>query len=154
MLEPDRLRQIWKTLQAGHPELEAWRLVVNGRMTSAAGRCKYDVREIHIAAWHARQSRQADVVDTLLHEAAHALAGPGTNHGPAWKRWAVRLGADPRRTLPAEVWRDSPAATRPPRWRARCRACGQEYRRKRRPRRRRLVCGRCGGALAWTPLEE
>lgn len=152
MLEPDALRKIWKDVQADHGELAGWSLVINGRMTSTAGRCKYDPREIHIAAWHLRRSRRSDVVDTLLHEAAHALAGPRTNHGPAWKRWAVRLGADPRRTLPADVWRDSPAATRPPRWLARCRSCGQEYRRQR--RRRRVVCGRCGGTLDWADMRE
>jgi predicted SprT family Zn-dependent metalloprotease len=152
MLDPNVLHETWRDLQAAHRGLESWKLVINGRMTSTAGRCKYDRREIHLARWHVRQSRRADIVDTLLHEAAHALAGTGTNHGPVWKRWAVRLGANPRRTLPAEVWRDSPAAARPPRWLARCRACGQEYRRQR--RRRHVVCGRCGGTLDWTDLTK
>ncbi|HKJ93001.1 MAG TPA: SprT-like domain-containing protein [Longimicrobiales bacterium] len=152
MLQPDTLHHLWRDLQAAHRQLAGWQLVVNGRMTSSAGRCKYDRREIHVAAWHLRRSRKADVVDTLLHEAAHALAGPRTNHGPAWKQWAERLGADPSRALPTDVWRDSPAAARRPRWLARCRACDQQYRRQRRSRRRRLVCGRCGGALTWTSL--
>lgn len=154
MLERETLQGIWRDLQAQHRQLAGWNLVVNGRMSSAAGRCKYDRREVHIAGWHLRRSRRRQVVDTLLHEAAHALAGPGTNHGPLWQRWAVRLGADPRRTLPAEVWRDSPAAARPPRWLARCRRCGQRYRRQKRPRRRRVVCGRCGGALVWADLRK
>ncbi len=138
----------WTRLQRRQPELAEWRLVVNGRMTSAAGRCKYRRREIHIARWHVDGSPEAEVLDTLLHEAAHALAGPDAHHGPRWKEWARALGADPTRTLPHEVWRKSPSGQRPPRWLAVCRRCGQEYRRKRRPRKRRLVCG-CGGELEW-----
>ena len=40
------------------------------------------------------------VTDTILHEIAHALAGPGAGHGPAWKATASRLGATPKSCAP------------------------------------------------------
>lgn len=33
--------------------------------------------------------------DTILHEIAHALAGHGAKHGPAWKKVCIRIGAKP-----------------------------------------------------------
>jgi hypothetical protein len=38
-------------------------------------------------------------VDTLLHEMAHAadfLETGAVGHGPGWRRWARRVGCDPR----------------------------------------------------------
>lgn len=40
------------------------------------------------------------VTDTILHEIAHALAGPAARHGPAWKSIARRLGATPKSCAP------------------------------------------------------
>ncbi len=60
------------------------------------GVCKYHRKRIEIAEYYARNSPADSVLDTLLHEIAHALAGPTARHGPAWKAVAVRLGATPR----------------------------------------------------------
>jgi len=46
----------------------------------------------------ARENR-AERVDTLLHEMAHAAAylyDGDAGHGPAWRRWARRVGCDAR----------------------------------------------------------
>src|SRR3954447_15025938 len=60
------------------------------------GVCKYKAKRIEIAEYYARNSPPETVLDTLLHEIAHALAGPAPRHGPAWRAIAVRLGATPR----------------------------------------------------------
>ena len=42
---------------------------------------------------------EADFVDTLLHEMAHVadfLERGRTDHGPRWRRWAERVGCEPR----------------------------------------------------------
>lgn len=44
---------------------------------------------------------QAQILDTILHEIAHALAweqARHAGHGPLWKAWCVALGATPRAT--------------------------------------------------------
>jgi predicted SprT family Zn-dependent metalloprotease len=43
-----------------------------------------------------RLHSEAQVRDTILHEIAHALAGPSARHGPRWKKVAQRLGAEPK----------------------------------------------------------
>lgn len=40
---------------------------------------------------------EEEILDTILHEIAHALAGPGENHGNVWKMHARAIGARPER---------------------------------------------------------
>src|SRR5580658_9496690 len=60
------------------------------------GVCKHATKRIEIAEYYALNNPPETVLDTLLHEIAHALAGPGARHGPVWKEVAVRIGAVPR----------------------------------------------------------
>ena len=60
------------------------------------GDCRFEDRLIRIGRGHALDAGEAEVRDTILHEIAHALAGPEARHGPAWKAAARRIGATPR----------------------------------------------------------
>jgi predicted SprT family Zn-dependent metalloprotease len=90
------LRSHWRALQNEHPELRAYRLEL-GRGVKVFGTCSYKDRVIKVSKHHLRESPDELVLNTLRHEAAHALAGPGAGHGWKWKREAVRLGAKPVR---------------------------------------------------------
>ncbi len=69
------------------------------------------------------------MLDTLLHEIAHALAGPEAGHGPAWKAVAVRIGATPR------ACDDSPdTVVQPGDWQTTCPGCNKTHHRYKRPR--------------------
>jgi predicted SprT family Zn-dependent metalloprotease len=51
------------------------------------------------------RNAERTVRDTILHEAAHALAWEHdrvTGHGPAWKQWCAVTGAKPRRCFDEE----------------------------------------------------
>jgi len=39
------------------------------------------------------------IVDTILHEIAHALVGSGHGHDDTWKRMCIRVGANPERLV-------------------------------------------------------
>lgn len=65
------------------------------------GVCRYRTRTIGLSAPLVALNGEDDVRDTILHEIAHALAGPGTGHGPVWKATAKRIGARPERTVDA-----------------------------------------------------
>lgn len=93
------------------------------------GVCKYRTKQIEIAEYYALNSPQESVLDTLLHEIAHAVAGPGARHGPAWKAVAVRIGATPR----ACDYSDE-IAQKPGDWQATCPACKKIIHRYKRPR--------------------
>jgi len=54
------------------------------------GVCKFRDRRIEIAEFYARRNPPEKVLDTLLHEIAHAIAGPKARHGPAWKSVAKK----------------------------------------------------------------
>ena len=60
------------------------------------GDCHYQERLIRVSRTHALEAGEAEIRDTVLHEIAHALAGPEARHGPLWKATARRLGATPR----------------------------------------------------------
>lgn len=59
------------------------------------GKCVYRDQAIFISRHHAVNHQPEQVNDTILHEIAHALAGPKAGHGPEWKAIALRIGAAP-----------------------------------------------------------
>jgi hypothetical protein len=102
------------------------------------GVCKHRNKQIQISAFYAQNNSNDAVLDTLRHEFAHALAGPGAGHGPRWKAWAIRLGAMPRAC-------DSSPHTvlEPGDWQATCPACGFVFHLYRQPRALRGYRCRC-----------
>jgi predicted SprT family Zn-dependent metalloprotease len=82
-----------------------WRLAITARMTSAAGYCHYQSKTISIAEWLTLRAGPAEIIDTVRHEVAHAIAGQDANHGPAWRRMAIELGARPEIHYPAALSR-------------------------------------------------
>jgi predicted SprT family Zn-dependent metalloprotease len=110
------------------------------------GRCLFDARAIEVSA-HFVQHNGADAVrDTVLHEIAHALVGPGHGHDAAWRAMCQRVGARPERLSFEAVMPEG-------RWQAVCPGCGLRHHRYRRPKRMKgWFCARCGrerGKLAW-----
>jgi predicted SprT family Zn-dependent metalloprotease len=93
------------------------------------GVCKYRTRRIEIGTYYALHNPESAVLDTLLHEIAHALAGPEAGHGPAWQAVAVRIGATPR------ACDNSPhTVVQPGEWQTTCPACNLTHHRYKRPR--------------------
>ncbi len=64
------------------------------------GVCHYREKLILLSREHAADGTPVQVTDTILHEIAHALAGPRAGHGPVWKEIARRLGATPKSCAP------------------------------------------------------
>ncbi len=57
-----------------------------------AGLCDYARKRISVSRYLTARYDDDTNHQTLLHEVAHALAGPAAGHGPAWKRIAAELG--------------------------------------------------------------
>ena len=81
-----------------------------------------------IAEYYARNSPPSNVLDTLRHEIAHAIAGSEAKHGPAWKVVAIRLGATPRACDDSHE-----TVVTPGEWQATCPTCKKTFHRYRRP---------------------
>lgn len=98
--------------------LTGWTAKVSGLLTRAYGVCDYRRREVRISAGLAERNPASQTRDTIAHEVAHAIAGPGAKHGPAWKQACRQTGATPKACY------DGAAVTPvPQRYVARCVAC-------------------------------
>ena len=92
------------------------------------GACNYRSKRIEIAEYYASHNPPEKVLDTLLHEIAHALAGPKARHGPVWKAVAKKLGATPRACDTCDK-----TVVMPGDWQATCDACKKTYHKYKRP---------------------
>lgn len=77
--------------------LTAWHFRFNSNKRRL-GVCKYRSRTIELSV-HVLPLGWAQIEDTIKHEAAHALVGPGHHHNSVWARKARELGAKPERCV-------------------------------------------------------
>lgn len=109
-----------------------------------AGCCKHRTKRItlsrHYVALNVEKNHE-DVVDTILHEIAHALT-PGDHHGDKWKAACNQVGAKPQRCYDVNV-----VVMPKGRFVATCGGCGEEFRVHRYKRLSNggwWYCARCG----------
>lgn len=114
--------------------LSGWRIVFDSAK-ARAGVCRSSRREIGLSR-HLTLLHSEDLVrDTLLHEIAHALVGPGHGHDAVWRAAAKRIGCSGQRCVPSDAPRVSGA------WSGQCPA-GHGFTRHRVPTRVQS-CRRC-----------
>lgn len=65
------------------------------RKKRVLGQCFYNTKTIELSVDYIINGSFDNIDDTIRHEIAHALVGPGHNHGLVWKKKAVELGAKP-----------------------------------------------------------
>ncbi len=113
------------------------------RAKRRAGCCKHSRLTITLSYYFACHNGEAEIRETILHEIAHALAGPREGHGPAWKAICRRIGAKPVRCYNSSVV-DMPQGD----FKATCNGCQAVFHRHRRPGRGRWrYCTKCGPEL-------
>ena len=133
-------RQMWECYG-----LQDWTFAFNRRKTHM-GLCLYGPRVIELSVHFIARNGDDLIRDTLLHEIAHALVGPGQGHNWVWREKCLEIGARPER-LCFEV--EMPEGL----WQARCGWCGMVHHKHRRPK--HMVgwfCRHCGkerGQLIW-----
>jgi predicted SprT family Zn-dependent metalloprotease len=130
--------------------LRDWSFAFN-RRKQEMGLCLYGPRTIFLSVHFIELNEDEAVRDTLLHEIAHALVGPGHGHDAVWRAKCLEVGAKPERCC-FDV--NMPAG----RWRARCGGCGMVHCRHRRPKHMiGWYCRYCGqerGRLRWAHAAE
>ena len=118
-----------------------WRVAFDLAPTRV-GQCVHKEHRIYLAVGHCLKARRGEILDTILHEIAHALAGPNHQHDAYWRRIARAIGCTAERctTTRHAVGR----------WIARCR-CGLTHSRHRLTRRARTdtICAGCRERLEW-----
>ncbi|GAA3344997.1 hypothetical protein GCM10020358_50400 [Amorphoplanes nipponensis] len=82
--------------------LAGWRLVFDNARTRA-GVCRSDRREIGLSRHLMSLYSAEQVTETVLHEIAHAMAGPRHGHDRVWRTIARRIGCSGQRCMPADA---------------------------------------------------
>lgn len=134
MAELERVRRWADALIRLHLDPGTWSFAFDGAKTRA-GLCDYGKKRISVSRHLAARYDDDEVHQVLLHEVAHALAGPRAGHGPRWREVASGLGYVGSRL------HDGAVATELAPWVGLCPA-GHEHHRYRRPA-KPLACGRC-----------
>ncbi len=131
-----KLTQTAKELLQQH-DLSRWRCALKSNTGSLIGGCKYSSRLIFINRFYAEHNREEYVIDTLLHELAHALT-PGNGHNKVWKKVALELGCNPKLD-----WEK--ITIQPGKYQAQCPTCELIFHKYRKPKYvRGYYCPKCG----------
>ncbi|GAA3594465.1 SprT-like domain-containing protein [Agrococcus terreus] len=133
MAELDRVERWAEALIRLHLD-DTWSFGFD-RAVKRAGLTDFTARRITVSKHLAARWDDDEVHQTLLHEVAHAMVGPGEGHGRRWLRTARELGYVGGRTHQGEI-----AAERAG-WVGRCPG-GHEHVRFRAPR-GRYACRPC-----------
>lgn len=103
-------KRVQQQLTIQYPFLSRWSVSFD-KAKRRAGVCKVYEKNIGISHWHVTHNSESVVLDTVLHEFAHAISYELFNdlgHGPNWKRVAKEIGAVPKATgrfkLPDSPW--------------------------------------------------
>ena len=90
------------------------------------GLCSYRTKTISLSRTLVELNPIEQVRDTILHEVAHALAGPTAKHGRVWQLMAQSIGAKPERCYSSD---EVQTPTAP--WQAVCQFCHRVIKRHR-----------------------
>ncbi len=129
--------------------LPSWDVKLN-KNKRQLGVCKQNLKRIELSEHYVTMNAREKVIDTILHEIAHALVGVEHGHDAVWKEMCVRLGCNP---MSCESSAEMPEGD----WRAECPTCLKVFTRFRRPKvLSGFYCTSCGpvrGALAFKNLK-
>lgn len=112
-----------------------------------AGLCNYTTKRISVSRYLAGRYEDDEIHQILLHEVAHAMAGPKAGHGPRWKAIGKEIGYEGKRL------HDGAIAEEHASWIGHCPA-GHEFFRYRAPT-RVSACAKCAkrfdpkNAIVW-----
>lgn len=118
-------------------DLNTWSFIINDRPKTRLGLCSHRKKTIQLSGWVLDKCPQ-NAENTIRHEVAHALVGPGHGHNNVWKQAAIKLGARP------QACTNVPIKDRAPfKWMLHCpkclNTCGGSYRK----RSAQYVCRKC-----------
>lgn len=123
--------------------LSDWSACLDDSM-SRAGACQYRNKQISLARLFIRKASEQEILDTILHEIAHALAGRAHHHDALWRKIAREIGCSAERCHNLKF--------SPPRWIVQCSSGCFTTTRNRRIR--GAVCKKCQRSPTFVPWTE
>lgn len=99
----EEARRLALALLAEHQLIHlGWTFSFDGAR-NRAGLCAFRRKRISLSGKLAQKASDAQVRETILHEIAHALVGPGVGHSEKWKTKARSIGCSGTRLHDIEV---------------------------------------------------
>ena len=123
--------------------LEGWSFQLDNAQ-KRAGACDYATKVISLSRLYCLKVDAGQVRDTILHEIAHALAGPKHNHDARWKSIARSIGCTADRCHTVDF--------APAKYIASCSRCGWHQKKNRRLR--GGVCRTCRERVEYRPFTQ
>ena len=138
------MREVYNTLRdkmREHGVLGRYRLGLS-LSVRYGGMCYYHPKFITISALYAMKATKADIIDTILHEIAHALT-PGHGHDMQWRRAAWQIGCSGERCHSTKI--------RAHNWEGYCNCPGKVFTKVRLTERTKMFsyCTSCGETIEW-----
>lgn len=130
--------------------LQFWNLKLDSAKRRC-GQCRYSTRTLSFSRGYLTLNSESDIRDTILHEIAHALVGPGHHHDAYWQGKAKSIGCNGMRCASEHV--KMPEG----RYHGICLDCGRRFEAHRKPNLTRTYshtdCRRAGkvnrGRIEW-----
>lgn len=118
------------------PQLSLWKITTNSKMKRILGLCDYKEKFIVLSESFVALNDVCQVRNTVLHEIAHALVGPGHGHNLVWKNQALALGIKPERCNSSSVQPKGTFVTT-------CPNCQKTFNLYRKPKYTKRICRKC-----------
>ena len=127
--------------------LESWSFRFDNHKLRFGG-CSYQGKYLTLSWPVARINSDAEVMNTIKHEIAHALT-PHAEHGPVWKLQAMLIGARPEACVSSQS-----IVTVPGRWQGQC-GCSRVNNRYRAPKPgAKYRCQLCGVSFTFVDTRQ
>jgi predicted SprT family Zn-dependent metalloprotease len=88
----------WSHMLAHGLPQKGWKFDFQYRLNHL-GTCFYFNKTIKLSVSYVLLNDEPEILDTILHEIAHALLPPKEGHGKRWKAMCVKLGCNPERCV-------------------------------------------------------
>lgn len=124
--------------------LAHWRFRFDRRAVRRLGQCDHANQTISLSEKVLALADEATVRNTILHEIAHALVGPGHGHDWVWRRKAPSIGCNGNRCHTVNTTSLAP-------WQAQCKCAGKVFSRHRLAAsvKHNSACPNCRTKLDW-----
>ena len=83
--------EVYRNIETKYHPPYVWKIKFN-KSKKNYGLCDGSKRVIYLSKTLLKISTEEEVLDTILHEIAHAIVGYGFGHGKKWKEKAIEIG--------------------------------------------------------------
>ena len=81
----------------------SWSFTIDHNATARGGQTRHRSKQIGLSLAYIKVATKDEIKNTVLHEIAHAIVGPGHGHDDVWKAVFIGIGGDGSRCMSERV---------------------------------------------------